>query len=44
MATRGKQGAGRETVRRHLKGKLLLVRHREPGVRKLEAAVFQERG
>lgn len=31
-------------VRRDLKGKLLLVSHREPGVRKLGAAVFQEEG
>lgn len=44
MAAQGKQGAGGEMVRRDLKGKLLLVRHREPGVRKLGAAVFQEEG
>lgn len=31
-------------VRRDSKGKLLLVSHREPGMRKLGAAVFQEEG
>lgn len=44
MATQGEPGAGGELVRRDSKGKLRLVGHREPGVRKLGAAVFQEEG